>query len=72
MANYHVIQQEDFQFLQNIQDSLSSGAFDEMTLSYQERRIYWMHEEFDRRIGVENIPEHLRVEQMLTPFAGPA
>lgn len=69
VANYDVIQKEDFQFLAGIQESLESGAFDEMTLCHQERRIYWMHEEFDRRIGVENIPEAMRVEQVLEPFA---
>jgi len=37
-------------------------------LSYQERRIYHWHEELDRRIGSENIPEHLRVPEVLPPF----
>ena len=68
IANYDKIQMEDFQFLAGIQKSLDSGAFTGMTLCYQERRIYWMHEEFDRRIGVERIPPELRVAQLLTPF----
>lgn len=67
-ANYDVIQKEDFQFLAGIQASLDSGAFTGMKLSYQERRIYWMHEEFDRRIGRERIPDSMRVAPVLEPF----
>ncbi|MEX6722865.1 aromatic ring-hydroxylating oxygenase subunit alpha [Parapedomonas caeni] len=68
VENYDKIQTEDFQFLAGIQRSLESGAFTGMKLCYQERRIYWMHEEFDRRIGVERIPPELRVTQLLSPF----
>lgn len=35
-------------------------------LNYQERRIYHWHEELDRRIGVEHIPEQLRVAPRLS------
>ena len=69
VANYDKIQMEDFQFLGGIQKSLESGAFTGMVLCHQERRIYWMHEEFDRRIGVDKVPEDLRVKQLLEPFA---
>jgi hypothetical protein len=34
-------------------------------LSYQERRIYHLHETIDRVIGVERVPEHLRVAPVL-------
>jgi len=68
MQNYDLIMQEDLQFLESIQRSLESGAFKGMTLCYQERRIYWLHEEIDRRIGLDNIPENLRVAQVLEPF----
>jgi len=67
--NYDAITQEDLQFLEGIQASLASGAFTGMKLSYQERRIYWLHEEFDRRIGVDNIPENLRVKPLLADYA---
>lgn len=70
LANYDKIQTEDFQFLSGIQRSLESGAFTGMKLGYQERRIYWMHEEFDRRIGIERIPEELRVTPVLGSFVG--
>ncbi len=36
-----------------------------MPLNYQERRIYHWHEELDRRIGADRIPEHLRVTPVL-------
>jgi hypothetical protein len=34
-------------------------------LSYQERRIYHLHETIDRVIGPERIPEGLRVRRVL-------
>jgi len=67
--NYDAITLEDLQFLEGIQASLDSGAFTGMKLSYQERRIYWLHEEYDRRIGVDRIPPELRVEPLLEPYA---
>ena len=68
VKNYDIIQQEDFQFLAGIQKSLNSGAFTGMQLCYQERRIYWFHEQIDRVIGEARIPEELRVEQLLEKF----
>ena len=38
----------------------------EIRLNYQERRIYHWHEELDRRIGIERIPEDLRVKPRLS------
>jgi len=59
---------EDMANLGSIQESLRSGAFSGMMLNYQERRIYWTHEEIDRRIGVDRIPPALRVEPVLGAF----
>lgn len=59
---------EDFQFLAGIQKSLNSGAFTGMQLCYQERRIYWFHEQIDRAIGESRIPEKLRVEKLLSEY----
>ena len=56
---------EDILFVKPIQESLTSPGFRGVPLNYQERRIYHWHEELDRRIGVERIPEHLRVKPML-------
>jgi len=59
---------EDMMNLAPIQTSLNSGAFTGMQINYQERRIYWFHEEIDRRIGAQNIPEGLAVEQLLSDY----
>lgn len=59
---------EDLENLGSIQTSMNSNAFPGLRLSYQERRIYWTHEEIDRRIGIERIPEALRVQPVLADF----
>lgn len=65
IANFDRIVNEDISFVEPIQESLTSPGFRGVPLNYQERRIYHWHEELDRRIGVERIPEHLRVKPML-------
>ncbi len=67
IENFERILYEDTQFAPQIQESLESPGFEGMTLNYQERRIYHWHEELDRRIGLERIPEHLRVQPVLQP-----
>ena len=62
---------EDVQNLAGIQKSLKSGAFTGMMLSYAERRIYWFHEELDRRIGIDQVPAELRVPPLLSPYLEP-
>ena len=37
-------------------------------MNYQERRIYHLHEEIDRIIGTERVPDALRVAPRLEPF----
>ncbi len=63
--NFETILEEDTQFAPEIQRSVESVGFKGIYLSYQERRIYHWHEELDRRIGLKNIPEHLRVRPVL-------
>lgn len=65
IGNFARILEEDTQFAPRIQDSVESKGFQGMYLSYQERRIYFWHEQLDRRIGAANIPEHLRMTPML-------
>ena len=65
IANFDRILEEDTQFAPQIQQSVESPGFKGIQLNYQERRIYHWHEELDRRIGIERIPEHLRVTPML-------
>ena len=53
--------------LAGMQRSIEAGSLEQITLSYQERRIYHWHEELDRRIGAENVPKKLRVTPLLLP-----
>lgn len=65
MSNFERILEEDTQFAPRIQESVETAGFKGMYLSYQERRIYHWHEELDRRIGAENVPEGMRVPRLL-------
>jgi phenylpropionate dioxygenase-like ring-hydroxylating dioxygenase large terminal subunit len=56
---------EDLTVLPGIQTSIDAGALDSIQLSYQERRIYHVHETIDRVIGPDRVPEALRVHQIL-------
>jgi phenylpropionate dioxygenase-like ring-hydroxylating dioxygenase large terminal subunit len=62
------VMDEDFVNLAPMHRSVASGALESIPLSYQERRIYHLHEEIDRVIGPANIPEALRVAPRLEPF----
>lgn len=68
IANFDRIVQEDTSFAEPMQESLETGGFRGVPLNYQERRIYHWHEELDRRIGRERVPEHLRVEPLLDTY----
>lgn len=68
MANWERILYEDLQFAPQIQESVEGPGFEGMSLNYQERRIYHWHEETDRRIGIERVPEAARVVPVLAPF----
>ena len=61
---------EDLFLFSSIQRSMSSGELPGILLGFQEQQIYWYNEEIDRRIGIENIPEHLRIQQVLAGHAG--
>lgn len=56
---------EDTQFGEAIQQSMESTAFRSVPLSYQEARIYSFHQSCDKMIGTGNVPEHLRVDQVI-------
>jgi hypothetical protein len=58
---------EDTQFGEAIQQSMQGSAFRSVPLSYQEARIYAFHQSLDQMIGIGNVPEHLRVEQVIGP-----
>jgi phenylpropionate dioxygenase-like ring-hydroxylating dioxygenase large terminal subunit len=65
------VMDEDFLNLAPMHRSVASGALESIPLSYQERRIYHLHEEIDRVVGAEKIPEALRVTPRLAPFWEP-
>lgn len=65
LAAFDTIMAEDINFLSGIQAAIASASFPAMNFGYQERRIYWLNEEIDRRIGVDRIPSDLRVAQRL-------
>lgn len=68
MKVFNKIMEEDVSCLGSIQASLKSDAFTGMTLNYQERRIYWFHEQLDRYIGTEKLPPELAVKQVLRDY----
>ena len=59
---------EDLAVLPGMQASIDAGALRGLTLSYQERRIYHLHEQIDRAIGTERIDPVLRVPAVLGTF----
>lgn len=68
IANFDRILDEDLQFAAQIQESIMSRGFRGIPLNYQERRIYHWHEELDRRIGCERVPEALRIAPLLERY----
>ena len=61
--------QEDWRLFPRMQRSMETGASRSIPLGYQERAIYWLNEEIDRKIGSERVPEDLRIQQILSPFS---
>ncbi len=59
---------EDLGNLPFMQDSFEAGTINSIPLNYQERRIYYLHEEIDRRIGDELVAPQLRVAAVLADF----
>ncbi|MEY2642702.1 MAG: hypothetical protein RLZZ368_1349, partial [Actinomycetota bacterium] len=68
LDNFALIMQEDFWNMAPMQRSLESPAMRGMPINYQERRIWNFHEQVDRMIGIDNIPETLRVPQLLDAY----
>jgi phenylpropionate dioxygenase-like ring-hydroxylating dioxygenase large terminal subunit len=66
IRNFNRILEEDFDLVPHLQRAMESPGFIGTRLSYQERRIFHWHEELDRRIGTERIPEDLRVSPCLS------
>ena len=59
---------EDLASQTHAQKSMECGALGALRLQYQERRIRYVHEEIDRRIGPERVPAPLRVPPLLDAY----
>jgi phenylpropionate dioxygenase-like ring-hydroxylating dioxygenase large terminal subunit len=68
MDNFDLIMEEDFRNMAPMQRSLESPAMRGVVVNYQERRIWNVHEQIDRTIGIDRIPDELRVPQLLQPY----
>ena len=68
IAATEVVLWEDLTVLPGMQASIDAGSLPGLTLSSQERRIYPLHEQIDRAIGAERLPEELRVPAVLGPY----
>jgi phenylpropionate dioxygenase-like ring-hydroxylating dioxygenase large terminal subunit len=66
-ANWRVLL-EDLASQTSAQKAMQCGALDVLRLQYQERRIRYVHEELDRRIGSARVPAALRVPPLLDAF----
>jgi phenylpropionate dioxygenase-like ring-hydroxylating dioxygenase large terminal subunit len=71
IASIESVLWEDLSVLPGMQHSIDAGALRGLTLNYQERRIYHVHEQIDRNIGVERIADALKVTPALAPFVEP-
>jgi hypothetical protein len=49
---------EDLDVLPGMQHSIDHGGIDSLCLSYQERRIYYLHETIDRVIGPDRLSRY--------------
>jgi len=56
---------EDTEIAERIQQSVESAGFAGVPLSYQEARIYHWHQAADRMIGLEIVPQDLKVTQVI-------
>jgi len=65
LAFWEVVMDEDLQFLESQQRAIVSPGYRGYNLSWMERRLYYAHESIDRTIGIEHIPEDLRVPRLL-------
>ncbi|MDB5710743.1 MAG: aromatic ring-hydroxylating dioxygenase subunit alpha [Sphingomonas bacterium] len=72
IESFDAVMAEDLQFVDGMQKSLASGALSQVNVGYQERRIYWLNEEIDRRIGTDVIPSELLVRPLLSHLAEPS
>lgn len=66
IASFNDVLLEDTEFGKWIQQAVMSEVYESVPLSYQEARIYHLHQRIDEVIGPERVPEPLRVKPVLT------
>ena len=59
---------EDFAQEPGMQSGMRDGGLTKLKLQYQERRIRKLHEDIDKWIGPERVPEELRTESLLHDY----
>jgi phenylpropionate dioxygenase-like ring-hydroxylating dioxygenase large terminal subunit len=69
--SFNAVMAEDLEFVDGMHRSLASGALTRVNVGYQERRIYWLNEEIDRRIGTDTVPPELLVKPLLSHLVAP-
>jgi phenylpropionate dioxygenase-like ring-hydroxylating dioxygenase large terminal subunit len=67
LENQKTVLAEDIGLFPTIQRSYVQGDTTNVVLSFHERFIYWYNEEIDRKIGADEMPLALQVEQVLAP-----
>jgi phenylpropionate dioxygenase-like ring-hydroxylating dioxygenase large terminal subunit len=65
LAGFDVIMDEDLRNMAPIQRTMKSRGARSIPLNYQERRLFHFNSFVDRAIGVDRIPEELRVPPLL-------
>ncbi len=63
---YRRIMDEDTEMLDQIQKAMKTQVLDGFLTSYHERRIYHHEASIDKHLGIENVPEHMRIPQLLS------
>jgi phenylpropionate dioxygenase-like ring-hydroxylating dioxygenase large terminal subunit len=68
LEQLEIITLEDISNMKDMQKSVETGGLKDIQLGCQERRIYQFHEEVDRQIGANNIPENLLIEPIIGAY----
>jgi phenylpropionate dioxygenase-like ring-hydroxylating dioxygenase large terminal subunit len=70
VQEFVAVMDEDIDNCRRCADGLNGGALNDcgFNMGYDDRLVYHWHEAIDRTIGMEKIPEKLRVQKMLQPY----
>lgn len=70
LKEFPVVMDEDIENCRRCAEGLNGGALNGhgFRMGYEDRLVHHWHENIDRTIGIERIPQRLRVEQLLRSF----